>query len=541
MAAPASASTATPVVLEEDTPTGPAQRGRGVQGQYVYWVVQVYPKPETIARLGLKTPDDFDREAFRELIVKVHEECFSGLKVFETKSFREPHENGQPHNNLLMRCNKPHRWLGPGKKLLADHKVLVSYAPHIRDWNAGVTYGCVASEHKPPERLDHQYTEWAAPGRQITKKEDVLPGKFLKSGFVRHTKLTPMNFLDLCRENNLQSEDAVYAFAAEREGQGDKAVMAFCMEHDVSYYVGKANVARSAQERVRRAGMTREAILREHFEKKKCTCSTEGRCYNLMKDLLHMNGLDGPFQKAVMTSLREGRQKGVNLCLVGPPDCGKSYLFKPLLGMFDTYTRPDGGTYQLETLVGKELIFLNDMEYDKSARDWMPWSYFKRFVEGEEGIAVARPKNRGGNTTFDADSPVFLTAPKEIALYRGKVKDEYETDQMSARLEYMYLTFQIPKDSRQKDKPCSHCGCKLYLEGVPVGEALAAPAAPAAGPAIASSSLAKAAGSSVAAPQRRYTAVEAMSELTQLKRLKDDGVIDDNEFKRLKQSILEGH
>ena len=48
--------------LEEGEPTGPPQQGRGTQGQYVYWIVLSHPKPETVERLGLKVPTDFDRK-----------------------------------------------------------------------------------------------------------------------------------------------------------------------------------------------------------------------------------------------------------------------------------------------------------------------------------------------------------------------------------------------------------------------------------------------------------------------------------------------
>ena len=74
LAMAAAEAPAAPIQADE-TPTGPQQRGRGSSGQYVYWVTHVYPKPETIARLGVWTPDDFDRAAFMELIVKVHKEC----------------------------------------------------------------------------------------------------------------------------------------------------------------------------------------------------------------------------------------------------------------------------------------------------------------------------------------------------------------------------------------------------------------------------------------------------------------------------------
>ena len=78
--------------------SGPAQRGRGVPGQYVYWICMAHPTPETLAKKAdIKTPADFSRESFTELVVKVHTE--SGDTVEEASCFLEPHANGQPHLN----------------------------------------------------------------------------------------------------------------------------------------------------------------------------------------------------------------------------------------------------------------------------------------------------------------------------------------------------------------------------------------------------------------------------------------------------------
>ena len=75
--------------------TGPSQRGRGAQGQYIYWICMQHPKPETVQRTGVTTLADFDRTAFREMLVKSHRECGiipTGIEIEETTCFREPNE-----------------------------------------------------------------------------------------------------------------------------------------------------------------------------------------------------------------------------------------------------------------------------------------------------------------------------------------------------------------------------------------------------------------------------------------------------------------
>ena len=45
---------------------GPHQLG-GSPGQYVYLIVFSHPKDETVQRLGLKRPSEFDRSSFAQL------------------------------------------------------------------------------------------------------------------------------------------------------------------------------------------------------------------------------------------------------------------------------------------------------------------------------------------------------------------------------------------------------------------------------------------------------------------------------------------
>ena len=81
--------------------TGPSQRGRGVQGQYIDWICMQHPKPETVQRTGVKTLADFDEVTFREMFVKSHRE--RGIEIEETAWFKEPNDNGLFHLNLFVR------------------------------------------------------------------------------------------------------------------------------------------------------------------------------------------------------------------------------------------------------------------------------------------------------------------------------------------------------------------------------------------------------------------------------------------------------
>ena len=52
---------------------------------------------------------------------------------------------------------------------------------------------------------------------------------------------------------------------------------------------------------------------------------------------------------------------------------------------------------------------------------------------GRDGpVRTSQLPNRGGNAEFKSDAPVFMTAPQEVELYRGKCRDEFVACSMLA-------------------------------------------------------------------------------------------------------------
>ena len=521
--------------------TGPPQRGRGANGQYVYWITQAQPKPETLARLGLRAPADFSAESFRALVVAAHTAC--GVDLVETAFFKEPHENGTFHNNLLVRSLGQYKWLQIAEHLRKE-KVHVDFATHIRTWAEGVVYGCVGSQHKRPEQVDRDPQQWAKEG-QPTPLAQFLPSRWQQPGFVRQSRTSNLAFYDMCKKHNVKDSLGLWAKAAELDKAGDRALMQYLLDNDGDAQFAKVLRAREAEEMARRATLTREQLLEEYSTKQACVCTPPGHCYSLAKDLLRRNGLDGILQAEVLGALRSGRVKKRTLCILGGTDCGKTFLFKGLKEVFYTYERPDGGTYQLEDLLGKELVMLNDFEYDAGAKDWMSWSYLKNFLDGGS-IPVARPKNRGGNERFKGDAPVLMTAPKEVTLQRRGREVESETTQMQRRIKYYHFTYEIPEEEREEVlKHCGHCAARLFLEGrnISVASAAAGNASGDVGGGGASSSSGgrnEAAQTSAPAAKRRRTAQECLKELLEIKHLTDCGLLSREEALSLKEKLLQG-
>ena len=108
---------------------GPPQHGRGVKGQFVYWITQSAPTPEVVQQLALRRPAEFSHEEFSSLVVEAHTKC--DVEVLETACFKEPDGNGEVHNNLLVRARLQYRWKKVAEKL-REERVHVDFSTHVR-------------------------------------------------------------------------------------------------------------------------------------------------------------------------------------------------------------------------------------------------------------------------------------------------------------------------------------------------------------------------------------------------------------------------
>lgn len=473
-----------PLAAPEDTPSGPRDaagaRGGRARRQYCWWVTFSYPLPETVARLGLKTPDEFTRETFCDTIRAAYTKAKVSLE--EVAVFRELHERADdsgrrlPHLNALCRSSTQHAWTGVAAALRSDHNIRVDFGENIRSWYDGVVYGTVSSDHKPQAELDSDPFQWAVHGTPVPFLE-VLPAKWHKQG--RQPKLTKLQVLDIIRHNKLWSETLIYAHAASEEAAGRRGLVAFLSENDqVEVLIRKAQLLTDAPKLVAKACLSLIEQLQSARASQPCTCPVQGQWLAMAQEILHHNGLTGVFEQAVYRALAEGRKKKNNVFIVGESNCGKSFLLNPLKMLFACYQQPDSGSYQLETLLDKQVMFLNDFSWDHNEK-WCSWAYFKCLLEGGE-IPVGRPKNKGADVVYRASCPILGTCASPIQLLskqlggRGAlVVDTKETQQMHNRINYLRLTVPIPEASLVECSPCAVCAATLYLQGQVQGVPLA--------------------------------------------------------------------
>jgi hypothetical protein len=148
--------------------------------------------------------------------------------------------------------------------------------------------------------------------------------------------------------------------------------------------------------------------------------------------------------------------------LIGPANCGKTFLLKPLKAIYHIFTNPASSTFAWVGVQQAECIFLNDFRWNDKI---IPWHDLLLLLEGEPVHFPAPKTHFAEDILFEADTPVFATSKYRLAYITGCTVDERETEMMSVRWNVFSLTHQISEDEQIDIKPCPRCfACLVCIE-----------------------------------------------------------------------------
>ena len=152
--------------------------------------------------------------------------------------------------------------------------------------------------------------------------------------------------------------------------------------------------------------------------------------------------------------LNFGHGKFSNVYKYGPSNCGKSFLLKPLMMIYDTFSNPARGTFAWVGVDEKEIIFLNDF-------CWSPlviaWESLLLLLEGDVTHLLAPKNSSARDIEISWDTPIFATADMPIVYTRGGFADSINTRIMDVGWRQFHFYSVIQEDRQVDLVPCSHC------------------------------------------------------------------------------------
>jgi len=212
----------------------------------------------------------------------------------------------------------------------------------------------------------------------------------------------------------LKSEDELFAIAHSQKEEGKKDLANFLLSRSIKSLGDLFESTRrmsNATSTIVRSQMTRMDLI-EEAAKKDCICNGEWlECAN---EVLADNGTH-PFVFAdrLRSLLIHGRGKHRNMIIVGPANCGKTFLLKPILKIFKTFANPANDKYAWVGAEKAEAIFLNDFRWSS---ELIKWNDLLLLLEGDI-VHLPAPKNQYTlDVCIDKDTPIFATSIEPIKL-----------------------------------------------------------------------------------------------------------------------------
>ena len=134
--------------------------------------------------------------------------------------------------------------------------------------------------------------------------------------------------------------------------------------------------------------------------------------------------------------------------IMGPVNCAKTFLFKPLQTMLKAFSNLSNDKYAWIGAEDAEVIFLNDFRWTS---EMIAWKELLLLLKGQT-VHLPSPRNHhASDITISSDVPVFATGKSRIVFCgSGNSTDSLKDDMMAARWILFEFFHPIPVEKQKE-------------------------------------------------------------------------------------------
>lgn len=443
------------------------------------------------------------REAYARAVVG----AFGGNMVDYYVCGMEPHQSGAPHYHLAIRLSRSARWFYAKKSIQEQYGVVLNFSEppgggyysrafaYVTKQDENAKKGGVLMQHPPVEKLQTQATCGAAKANAVYREKRKAANAQTKDnnkGTKKKEKTKRLGKYDVVmviRKNKLKTDNELLAFSERRVDAGNDDLARYLTqlgERTRQELLKDAWKMASSIEQVAEAKKSRLELLREFAgDENKCVCHG-GVWLVLALDLLDKNNIPmQEFAERMYRAMVVGRQKHVNVMLIGPSNCGKTFLMEPLNIVFGSkvFNTPASSMFGWRGLEECDIIYLNDFRWVNPITNpkvgIIVWDAFLRLLEGAN-CSLPAPMNTCAKhieLTPQNDMPIFCTGLDEIRYFENNTQEPQtqkhvlENEMMQERWinPVFRLNHRFDQEHKVLCEPCGHCFAQLVLKGRPRG------------------------------------------------------------------------
>ena len=251
------------------------------------------------------------------------------------------------------------------------------------------------------------------------------------------------------------------------EGQDDLAEVIFSRsEKHLRELLTKAWHMKDAQAQIAGTKISRIERVREALSKD-CVANCNKAWYECATEVLRLNNIAiGSYAMSLRDSLEHGRGKFRNVILVGPANCGKTFMLKPLKCIFkesEIFENPSNDKFGWVGAEKASVLILQDYRWSKES---VAWKDLLLLLEGEM-VKLPAPKNfYAEDVVIDSNVAIFATGKAPIT-YKGpyNTTDAGEDAMMSIRWKAIKFYHQSSEMDQKVVEPCARSFAELVFVG----------------------------------------------------------------------------
>ena len=404
---------------------------------------------------------------------------------------RERHHNSGFHYHMAIKLDRNQRWIMCKRSLERRHDISVHFSnvhhnyfsawryvgkcdesvlesdghPDLRNSSPPRTTG--ASMATKPARRTHETSdsesEFAADCPEEQSGDTSNPPRRANRA-AKKKRMSAFELSEIIVEKGIKTRTELLALANDQRMAGKTDIAEFIVNRGsrvVAEVLETAWEMVAANDTLRRAEKSRLQLLEEAKESP-CSPGCDGLWLRCAKQVLERNGVArNSFSTSVRDLLEKGRGKYRNMMIVGPANCGKTFLLNPLNVIYSTFCNPACTSFAWVGAEKAECIFLNDFRWSPQI---IQWHDFLLMLEGQTVHLPAPKTHYARDIVFDSDTPIFCTGKHSIIYIKNGVVDERETEMMSVRWKIFNFNFQIPQAEQREVPSCPKCFARLILD-----------------------------------------------------------------------------
>lgn len=399
---------------------------------------------------------------------------------------REPHQISGFHYHMCVKLDRNQRWINSKTILQEEYGIAVHYSNVHHNYYSAWSYvtkqdqDFIQSSNHPRLSRNNEPTTNSASrrrharrnrsqNRRITTNDGLEDDQSTGSEDARASRprkrkrMSAFEFSEIVTQENLKTLLQVQALAAEQKKEGKTDLAEFLLNRTpraIADILTTTWEIENAQEKLQRVQCSRLDLLNE-AKNGACVENCNGQWMTCALEVLQRNGVSREFfANTVHELLVKGRGKYRNIMIIGPANCGKTFILNPLTSIYNTFCNPATGSFAWIGVEKAECIFLNDFRWSPQV---IPWQDLLLLLEGQVVHFPAPKTHFAKDIDFHLDTPIFCTSKNAIVFIKNGMIDDRETEMMRVRWTIIQLNHQIPREQQRHVPSCSKCFANLIL------------------------------------------------------------------------------